>query len=298
MFQQEADELIRRLCVFGAKKIMLGDAHRFTIRSKGTATAYRNCVADFLSFRADGGCQRGGPYLRIEMNEFLLMNSATWQQKTLDQHRQALCKVFSVDLPKYRSHIVSKTKGRAYTHEEFLKIIRFLSQKHRLAICLLYYCGLRTEEIYRITDINILKPSDNRPWRSDLFAGLEGMVICTCTGKGGLTRLIAIPTELYAELELCRFIEAKTVTNRGKDLCTCFGLVGGQALSTAFRRASIRALGFCLGAHGLRHSYVQRRLAQLKAAGFSAFDRLAICSQEVGHFREDITLHYTTPRTQ
>ena len=297
MYQQQADKLVQRFLVFGASKKSLGPSHRAVIRSRGTALAYRNCIANFLSFRAAGGYPHAGPFLRVEMDEFLHLNSLTWQQKTVEQHRQALGKVFSIDLPRYRAAVPSYVRGRAYTEAEFERILEVIGQKHRLPIALLYRCGLRTEEILRISDIEIRKPSPQRPWRDDLFTGLTDVIVCTCTGKGGLTRRIAIPVRLYSELEQYRLDQPTIVRNRGKDLESHFDLVGGQALSMAFTRASRLALGFGLGAHGLRYSYIQRRLSQLEALGFSPLDRLAICSQEVGHFREDITLHYTTPRS-
>ncbi|MGF7135874.1 integrase [Paraburkholderia sp. EB58] len=297
-YQTTAESLVKRLCVYGAKKKKLGDAHRLVIRSRGTARAYQICIANFLSFRAQGGAPDRGPYLRAEFDEFLYLNSLTWQQKTVDQHWQAFIKVFSLELPRYRASMPSMVKGRAYTHEEFEKILAVASSLHRLSIALLYYCGLRTEEILRISDLHIDAPSPDRPWRQDLFFGLHEVIICTVTGKGGLTRKIAVPAHLFAQLNQQRLNQSRTVCNRGQDFTTHFGLVGGQALSMAFTRASKAALGFSLGAHGLRYSYIQRRLAELRALGLSDSQCLAICSQEVGHFREDITLHYTTPRRQ
>jgi len=291
-----AEALVKRLCVYGTKKRDLGDAHRLLIRSRGTARGYRNCIANFLSFRAQGGAPDRGPYLRSEVDEFLYLNSLTWQQKTVDQHRQAFIKVFSIELPRYRAAIPSMVRGRAYTREEFEKILAMASALHRLSIALLYHCGLRTEEILRISDLHVEAPLPDRPWRQDLFFGLHDVVICVATGKGGLTRKIAVPAHLYAELNQHRLRQPCTVRNRGQDFTTRFGLVGGQALSMAFTRASKAALGFSLGGHGLRYSYIQRRLSELRALGLSDSECLAICSQEAGHFREDITLHYTTPR--
>jgi integrase len=291
-----AEVLVRRLCVYGAKKKELGDSHRSVIRSRGTARAYENCVANFLSFRAQGGAPSGGPYLRAEFDEFLHLNSLAWQQKTVDQHWQALTKVFSVVLPRYRAAVPSYVKGRAYTHEEFEKILTAASSLHRLSIALLYYCGLRVEEILQISDLQTDAPSPDRPWRKDLFSEMHDVVICTVTGKGGLRRAIAVPTHLYNELVKHRMHQSGTVRNRRSDFSTHFDLVGGQALSQAFTRASRAALGFSLGAHGLRYSYIQQKLADLRAMGLPEIECLAICSQHAGHFREDITLHYTTPR--
>lgn len=288
--------MISRFCVFGASKKSLDSSHRLVVRSRGTAVAYRNCLSNFLSFRAAGGYPHAGPFLRVEMDEFLFLSSLTWQQKTVDQHRQALCKMFSVDLPRYKAAIPSYVRGRAYTETEFERILQATGPKHRLAVALLYHCGLRTEEVLRIYDIGLSPPSPDRPWPDDLFAGLKEFVLCTCTGKGGLTRKIAIPLWLYVNLEQHRLTQSATTRNRGKSFKSHFDIVGGQALSMAFTRASKIALGFSLGAHGLRYSYIQRRLAQLESLNFSPLDRLSICSSEVGHFRNDITLHYTTPR--
>ncbi len=51
-------------------------------------------------------------------------------------------------------------------------------------------------------------------------------------------------------------------------------------------------LGRSTGAHGLRHSYAQERLDELQRAGLSQDLALTTVSQEMGHFRAEITETY------
>jgi hypothetical protein len=71
-----------------------------------------------------------------------------------------------------------------------------------------------------------------------------------------------------------------------------FDIGGGQAFSQSFSTASVAALGYSSGAHGLRHSYAQNRFKMMKEAGISSDDALKIVSQELGHFRSRVTLVY------
>jgi len=48
------------------------------------------------------------------------------------------------------------------------------------------------------------------------------------------------------------------------------------------------------GSHGLRWNYAQSRMAEERAKGTYERDALSMVSRELGHFREDITLHYLT----
>jgi integrase len=296
-YQQIAHELVRRTTLFGVKKREIGDAQRHIVRSLQTAINYQNCVANFLAFRAAGMAPADGPFLRAEMDEFLFLNSLSWRQKTLDQHRHALNKVFCVELPRYSAGVATEMSGKAYSDDEVELILPMLSERHALSVQLLHRTGMRVSEPLRLNDdLTCLPPSPERPWRADLFTGLTDFVTCSCTGKGGLTRLVAIPAPLYVEIRKRRFIHRTTVWDRKKPFTPIFDLAAGQALSTAFTRASIKALGWSFGIHGLRHRYVQYRRAQLEALGFCFRDALEICSQEVGHFRTEVTLHYTTLR--
>ncbi|MDN4711067.1 site-specific integrase, partial [Vibrio parahaemolyticus] len=62
--------------------------------------------------------------------------------------------------------------------------------------------------------------------------------------------------------------------------------------SNSFSAASKRVLGWSEGAHGLRHSYAQERMHELQKAGFNRDLALETVSQEMGHFRPEITEVY------
>jgi integrase len=294
-YQGRARYLVGRLLVVGIKKEALGDAASHVVRSLGTARAYQNCIANFLQFRDEGNAPSDGPFLRAEMDDFLRLSSLTWQQATLEQNRLALNKIFSVDLPRYQAAIPTVLSGRAYSPDEVERIIPHQRPRNAISTRLLYAAGLRAFEAARLCDVDVIERS-NRPWRDDLFCGLTDIVICSCPGKGGLVRYAAVPKALYEELDKRRFPVPTEVRNRKHSYLATFDIGSGQALSQSFTAASTRALGFSLGIHGLRHSYIQRRLAQFEAMGIPRRTALEICSQEVGHFRHEITLTYTRER--
>lgn len=84
----------------------------------------------------------------------------------------------------------------------------------------------------------------------------------------------------------------REITDRGITYTQHYDLGGGNAWSHAFGRASTRVLGYSTGAHGLRHGYAQARLNELQGRGMTYRAALGIVSQEMGHFREDITEVY------
>ena len=111
-------------------------------------------------------------------------------------------------------------------------------------------------------------------------------------GKGGLIREVRIPPDLAQRLEQQRLDAPRTITDRGIHYPQHYALAGGQRWSNAFSAASQRALGWSRGGHGLRHRYAQERLDELQRTGLSQEQALETVSQEMGHFRADITLVY------
>lgn len=294
--QHIAKRLVQNACLFGVKKIRMGEAHRYLIRSVQTALDYQDCVCNFLRFRAEGRVPSEGPYLRAEADEFLFLSSLTWQQKTLDQHRQALDKVFCLQLPRYKAGVPTRISSRAYTKEEVDLVLAQMSARHALSVRLIAATGMRASELLSLTDFEKQRPSPERPWLEHLFAGLANFVVCTVRGKGGLVRQVAVPEALHEQINALRYSHPVSVRDRRKSHSPTFDLVAGQALSQAFSRASKKALNFSFGIHGLRHAYVQRRLGDLQEYGFTLVESLNLCAQEVGHFRTEITTHYMTPR--
>ncbi len=71
-----------------------------------------------------------------------------------------------------------------------------------------------------------------------------------------------------------------------------YNIGGGKDWSNSFSAASKRILGWTHGAHGLRHTYAQSRMDELQRNSFIYYEALGIVSQELGHFRPDITEVY------
>jgi integrase len=65
---------------------------------------------------------------------------------------------------------------------------------------------------------------------------------------------------------------------------------GGQSWSNSFSKTSNQVLGWRRGGHGLRHTYAQERMREITKIEYER--ALKIVSQEMGHFRANITLIY------
>ena len=113
----------------------------------------------------------------------------------------------------------------------------------------------------------------------------------TVKGKGGLIREVLIPFELAAQLEARRLETPQRLTDRGVHYTTHYDINGGNRWSSAFTNASKRVLNWSAGAHGLRHSYAQSRMKSLQPH-MPYPTALEVVSQEMGHFRPDITEVY------
>ncbi|WP_007376006.1 MULTISPECIES: hypothetical protein [unclassified Pseudoalteromonas] len=111
-------------------------------------------------------------------------------------------------------------------------------------------------------------------------------------GKGGLIRDVLIPNALATQLEQRRLAQPITVRDREINYLQRYDIGGGHKCSCSFSKASNRALFFSNGGHGLRHSYAQERMNELKGLGLSRQVALETVSQELGHFRAEITEVY------
>jgi integrase len=98
--------------------------------------------------------------------------------------------------------------------------------------------------------------------------------------------------ELADRLEDRRFDEPKQVTDRGVFYEQRYDIGGGKQFTDSFSKASDRALDWSTGAHGLRHSYAQERMDELQKIGYDRETALETVSQEMGHFRSEITEVY------
>lgn len=220
-------------------------------------------------------------------------------QKSLDMERQALQAMMQhvthklepdERLPVVKSEHEQILESRAYTPEQVQEIAKHQAPQNALATEIAYSAGLRAHELLTLEKAEN-RPADERPSLTDKFAEREGELY-TVTGKGGLTREVLIPHDLAQRLEDRRLDEPRMVTDRGIHYEQKYDIGAGRNFSQSFGRASEKALGWSNGAHGLRHSYAQERMEELQRAGASREHALEVVSQEMGHFRAEITEVY------
>lgn len=225
-------------------------------------------------------------------------------QKTLDMERQALQCMFQhltnalparadgrlPRLPVTRSELEQALKSRAYTREQLGLLMRAQSERNALSTEIAHAAGLRAHELLTLRRASERRP-DDRPARAEKFRGRDG-VLYTVHGKGGLVRHVLLPRDLADRLEARRLEAPRQVNDRGVYHQQHYDLAGGQSWSNSYSAASNRTLGWSAGAHGVRHSYAQQRMRELQTSGLSRHDALEVVSQEMGHFRQDITEVY------
>lgn len=209
----------------------------------------------------------------------------------LDQERQAIQIHLGIKLPIIKSELFQAIKSRAYTLEQVKIIAQAQSEKYRLATQIAFAAGLRAHELLTLKPVKERGASTHRQWTNSRFIGRNG-VMYTVIGKGGLIREVLIPNDLANKLELLRHLNPLTIRDRGIFYKNYYNLNGGKNWTNSFSAASKRVLGWTHSAHGLRHTYAQQRMDELQQNCFIYLDALGIVSQELGHFRPDITKVY------
>ncbi|MCE5380591.1 site-specific integrase [Pectobacterium punjabense] len=270
------------------------------LRSVGTVRNYEQAltrVAEWVcASRLVGGLRELTPSLAIS---YLESRGESVGQKTLDMERQAIQAMMhhvtnllplTARLPVVRSDHPQILAGRAYTTAQITRICTAQTIKNALATELAYAAGLRAHELYTLARPDEQPPSarqaDETKW-----AGRDGITY-TVHGKGGLVREVHIPKDLALRLEAVRRDNAVILADRGVNHTSRYALGGGHPWSNSFSAAAQRVLGWSAGAHGVRHSYAQERMRELQHQGLSREASLTTVSQEMGHFRPEITETY------
>lgn len=232
-------------------------------------------------------------------NEYLQIRASEVGQKTLDMERQAIQSMLlhvTEKLPQGEKLDVVKSEyeqvlsSRAYTSEQVSLVSEAQAERNSLSTELAYAAGLRAHELLTLARVSE-QQADKRPSLESKFSERQG-VIYTVSGKGGLTREVLIPQQLSERLEEHRLDTPQQVTDRGVHYEQKYNIAGGQKWSNSYSQASNRALGWSAGAHGLRHSYAQERMYELQSSGHERDIALETVSQELGHFRSEITEIY------
>ena len=213
-------------------------------------------------------------------------------QKTLDMDRQAIQAVLGEKLAVVKSELDTTLSSRAYTHEQAQLVAGAQTEKHSLATQIAENAGLRAHELLTIRPADERPADTHREYRDDRFAGREDVRIYTVEGKGGLCREVALDRNLAEKLEERRLDAPRTVYDREIRYQQHYDLGAGKQWSDSFSKAAERELGWTQGAHGLRHEYAQERMSTLQGMGYEYRDAMEVVSQEMGHFRPDITECY------
>lgn len=268
------------------------------IQSVGTVRNYEQALKNVATTLARSG--ESLKDLTPETAKSYLADRATEVgQKTLDMERQAIQAMMqhvthqldrTERLEVIKSEHQQVLEGRAYTQEQVAMISEAQTDKHSLATEIAHAAGLRAHELITLAPASE-RPADERPALESKFEGREG-VLYTVEGKGGLCREVLLPKELAERLEERRLDEPKQITDRGVHYQQRYDIGAGKQFTDSFSKASDRALNWSTGAHGLRHSYAQERMSELQSRGYDRDTALETVSQEMGHFRPEITEVY------
>jgi len=268
------------------------------ILSFGTEHTYISCfcqIKRFLDEKKLGSLSNMSKKTAIR---FLKKYRHIYQEPTLKKYRQALQHILRHNnklgeneiLTIFASKIESVQKTRAYSLHEVMSIIDHMNERDVLSVMICFYAGLRAHELLEIRRIKERAP-DTRPSEPTKFFGEKG-VFYTVKGKGGLIRVIILPFYLAVQLEKRRLESKRKVKDRKIMYESYYDLNGGKNLSNRFSVVSKRVLGYSRGLHGLRHSFAQCRYRKLISLTKDKSIALQTVSQELGHFRPEITLVY------
>jgi len=256
----------------------------------------KSIAVDYLKQRVNDGYSRSTIELDIQALNcwFTGCESNKYQKQNPDKAKDRKVERISLSdviCPNRTGHLL-----KTYSDEQLARILKHVSPKNALSILLCRYVGIRVKELFTLQRFNERKEGV-RDKLTDLqlearelrFCELEGELY-TVKGKGGLVRLVMIPTFLVEKLEKMRLAKNKTVIDRGIRYEECiYDLSGGRAISQAFSRASKKYLGWNTGVHSMRHDYSKKRLKEAFKHTQNYDLARAIVSQELGHFRLDIT---------
>jgi len=270
------------------------------IKSLGSVRNYEQQLkicCDYMKENRMGGLRDITPE---EAKSYLEIRASENSQSTVDMDRQALqCMMQHVthklgakeNLDVVKSELETIEKSRSYTPEQVQRITEHQTDRHAISTEICHKAGLRVHELYTLRPSGEVQPSP-REVHPKKFSNMPEKTKCyTVIGKGGLIREVRIPCPLAERLELRKLDAPKKVSDRGINYKTNYDISAGHRFSDAFSKASDRALGYSNGAHGLRHSYAQNRYEQL-ANNLPRLDVMKCVSQELGHFRPEITEVY------
>ncbi|GKW51055.1 hypothetical protein NCCP2140_01080 [Pseudoalteromonas sp. NCCP-2140] len=281
-----------------AKNVIKGLTKAQRIKSLGTARNYMQSIKTVANWSKDIGINGIQAMTIQQARMYLDYRAEIVGQKALDMERQAIQAMMQLNgklqpketLYRVKSCLDEIKRSRAYTTEQAKAISHRQTERNQLATQIAYAAGLRAHELLTLAKANERTP-DKRPALDSKWQGRNGELY-TVVGKGGLVRHVLIPNILAYQLEQQRLAQPITVVDREINYSQRYNIAGGKKWSDSFSKASNRTLLFSTGAHGLRHSYAQERMVELKCLGLKYETALETVSQEMGHFRKEITKVY------
>jgi integrase len=289
----EVDKLVHPNTWHGLSRHLYRAEASSAVASIGSERAHKSALRVFARWLQDAKGKRLRRASKGDAAEFLQWRAGTVGQSAVSLGRQAInLHLFPSDPLRF---VVSERPDtavdRAYTQASLLMLKSAADHDFSLSMEIALDAGLRAIEL-----VTIGRPSDQaasqRDWDQRRFLGRADFEIFVVRGKGKLFREVAIDRHLAQRLEKRRRLGSALVQDRTADLDSFYDLLGGQTFSDAFSSLSSRVLGFSHGAHGLRHSFAQRRRDQLLCIGLPFAEALAVLSQELGHFDTKNTLSY------
>ncbi len=288
-----AKNLISRNSAIGIPKPRLTKEERknhYLIHSIGTLNTYKTEITRYLNWTTEHGIKAIDS--KQHLRNFLEEMSEERVQTSLDKCRMAFRIAFRKRLKKTVSKLPTVRNARDYSFRELLEVLSAMTEKNAISAMIAFCSGLRAHEFCTIRPLEFGERSTTRTWRNDLFSGMSDHKIYLVTGKNGLVRYVAIPSKLSIALEQYRYPHPINVTDRGLHYQMYYDIGFGLNLSSSFSQASKKTLGKSNGIHGLRHSYAKNRMRQQADLNINYEDALTIVSQEMGHFRPEITKTY------
>jgi len=270
---------------------------KLKLPSVRTAENYKQIYTGLARFANENYQRNLNQSLRDEkiIAAFLESRATEISQKYLNTTRSALNTASHLTIEKVESTYTASRylsqESRAYSPEHVAIIVSHQAPHNALATEIVSAAGLRAHELFTLLPTAERPPTTERDFRPDLFLGREGERY-TVVGKGGLAREVLIPSELAGRLEQARLETPKTLTDRTVRYQQNYKIGAGQSWSKSFSEASKWQLGYSNGGHGLRHGYAQDRVLELEKERLFERDVREIVSQELGHFRPDVTLVY------
>lgn len=266
------------------------------LASLGTSHSYEaslKLAAEWLKYNGRGSLFELTPKAA---KQYLNERAHQVGQKTLDRDRQALQAVLRATgrfneegrLPVVQADKQQVLISRNYTDEQWRLIIEHQTPRNALSTELVVAVGLRAHELLTLRTADE-QPMSDRPADPAKF---RPGVRYTVVGKGGLIREVSIPHSLAERLEAHRLDQAVSRVDRKIHYTSHYDIGAGQAWSQSFTAASKAALEFSNGGHGLRHTYAQERHRELQVLLGDSDRAKQVVSQEVGHFRPEITDTY------